>query len=124
MDESTQKNAATQTIVHKKGMGAAGFALELQADQSLNFVIRKNGGNVNLKTEAGLITTGEEAKWHHVKAVYDRRAQTMTMTVDQTEKSVAAAGVTAATLNNTAINLNLGHSVNGTTADTEKASFL
>ena len=118
-----KKNAATQTIVHKKGMGAAGFALELQADQSLNFVIRKNGGNVNLKTEAGLITTGEEAKWHHVKAVYDRRAQTMTMTVDQTEKSVAAAGVTAATLNNTAINLNLGHSVNGTTADTEKASF-
>ena len=118
-----QKNAATQTIVHKKGMGAAGFALELQADQSLNFVIRKNGGNVNLKTEAGLITTGEEAIWHRVTAVYDHQEQTMTVTVDDTKKSVAAPGVTAATLNNAAINLNLGHSVNGTTADTEKASF-
>ena len=118
-----KKNTATQTLVSKKGMGAAGFGLELHADQSINFVIRGTSGNVTVKSSPALITVGENAQWHHVTAVYDSRAQEISIDIDGVKKSAQAAKVTSATLNNSAINLNLGHAVNGTTANTEKSSF-
>lgn len=118
-----KKNTATQTLVSKKGMGAAGFGLELHTDQSINFVIRGTSGNVTVKSDPAMITVGENAQWHHITAVYDSKAQEVSIDIDGVKKSAKAAGVTSATLNNSAINLNLGHAVNGTTANTEKASF-
>lgn len=118
-----QEYTGTQTLVHKKGMGASGFALELHPQGALNFVIRKTGGNASLKTDTGLITAGVQSKWHHITAGYDRSNSKIFVTVDGKRAEASAAGVTSETLNNNNINLNLGHAVTGTTADSEKNSF-
>ncbi|WP_343248251.1 discoidin domain-containing protein [Diplocloster hominis] len=112
-----------QVLVSKKEKDGNGFKLEVLNDGTVLFVIRGAEEDNSVSSEAGAVTTGENAKWHHLKAVYDYEQGKMILMVDQDTTEAAANQITRSTINSLKAPLCLGHELEGADKDAAGTGF-